>query len=281
MRYKSWFLLAVFWPFGWAANAQAIQFDFNDFGDLTDTANNSPAHATGDLGVSDTTWNGVRASGSVASLNYTDGSSATGISVEVGLSPDASSPVTWGALPNEARDDPWNGNGGVYASNMGWDRITTIDNKKLGVRVTGLAPGTYKVFVVSRASATISSADESFNASIGVNLGDITGTQPALGPWLGGSPNYGAWVNGQTYLAATVTTTSSSDYISTVVQGVGTGFESICSLQGLQIVSAAPSPLPASSLIGDCALVVLMWLTALISLHTFKTGTRYTKNAKG
>lgn len=219
---------------GLAAN---IQFDINDSLNLTYTGINSPGHVAGDFQSIETTWNGVRATGLSTGIMFSDGSPAPGIVVEAGVSPDAASAVSWGTPPSEARDEAQ----GVFDTNFGFDRFFATSGKKVGLRVKGLPAGQYRVYAIGR-PGTQFSGNDSFNMSVGVNLDDLTGAQPTILPWSGGTPIFDSWVNGETHMVATITTTSVDDYITVINQENNPGGSFIiASLQGLQ-VAQVPEP---------------------------------------
>lgn len=149
-----------------SADADTIQFDFGTSASVgTATTAVGSAHSAngGDATISDsaTTWNAVTADNNPA-LSFADGTSATGVSINLGAESLAGSSSTTsqtidfdlGAFAGAG--EPFSqpaGNGGppVQLDNsMGRDYLRTDTNQRgIGARITGLAADTYYVYIVS------------------------------------------------------------------------------------------------------------------------------------
>lgn len=239
-----------------------IQFDFgSNPGAYTGT--NSPGHAAGDFSGSDTTWNAV--TGDTASgLLFADGSAATGVSVDVGLSSDTTT-VSWTTDPGVGGPDSGIG---VFATDLGNDNLFTTggSQKIVGVRVSGLAAGTYRVYALGR-GVTSGQVDYTYNQAIAVADANAA-TFDALGGSfvLSGLSDSGAtsWVAGETHAYAQVTIGSTSDYLVFLTQATATDSASgngFAGIPGLQIaaVSAVPEPSTWAALAGVAVLAFAAW----------------------
>ena len=187
----------------------------------------APAVYAGLVGGSDKNWNSVTASTS-SGLIFSNGSAATGINVELGAAYSDGGTVDW-------TNSGWSTGGpdsfgGVWGTSLMENYITSTGNS-LGVRVNGLPPGAYKVYGLDSIGNCVNM--NSYGA-IGLNISDpsptVTQTMQSASP--------SSWVDGQTDIAATLTVTSTSDWISFVMYTSDNGQN--FNLQGLQIVQLAP-----------------------------------------
>lgn len=230
------------------AHAQMlIQFDFNNAsGEYSGIQ--SPGHADGTFGAS-TNWNIITGE-TTSGLVYANGSAATGVSIDVGQSLNSTSAIDWDDTPALGTDP----GAGVFATVLGSDNFYVGDNRKLGARVSGLAPGTYNMYAIGRGVAT-GQLSFTYNQSIGLNLSDLS-DPPDL---LGAVSNVNSWIEGETYLLGQVTTTSTNDFITFITQAnSGTPF---AAMQGLQIaeVTAVPEPSTYAACFGAVALGFAAW----------------------
>src|SRR5262249_39399654 len=151
-------------------------------------------------------WNNLTNSAS-SGLVYSNSSAATGVSVQLGQSDFAGGPVDWGNT-GWTTGGP-DSMGGAWAFGL-MENYISSQGYTLGVRVNGLAPGTYKVYGLDSIGTCVNM--NSYGA-LGVNISSpsttITQTMTNNAP-----PN---WVDGQSDISSTLTTTSTSDWISFVM----------------------------------------------------------------
>jgi hypothetical protein len=210
-----------------------IQFDFNSAFGVYDGIN-APGHAAGDFSATDSVWNAVNGDSS-GGFFQADGTAVSGITFDFGVSPNSTSAVDWDASPNLGVDATAEG---VFASTLGQDNFWITENRKIGVRINGLAPGIYNVYAIGR-GITSGQLGISYNQSIGINLSDISGTQPSLGPSTDGAAT---WTAGATYQLTQVVVTDPGDWITFISQMENdTDNDGAHAVQGIQIV-AVPEP---------------------------------------
>jgi len=121
-----------------------------DFGPTTPTGSNlinSPYHNATGSAADD--WN-ILGTADSSSLVFSDGSSATGVTVDLGRSADSNT-IVFANQPSSSNTLGVRINTGVFSGNsVGTDGIfhgSGGDNNRLGVQISGLAPGAYDVFV--------------------------------------------------------------------------------------------------------------------------------------
>lgn len=234
-----------------ASHADSIQFDFGDLqGSYSGTA--APAHDDGWLGAGDTTWNtllGDTGSG----LFYADGTAATGVSIDFGRVSDASTAVDWA-------DDPTgqtNGGGattGFYGTELMNDWVFTDGRSNpglLAVRVSGLAPGEYQFYGITREYTALS---RDYTVGIGVDTDSTTTLDDLTTTALTDATGSSDWILGQNYATQTLTVNSTSDYLVYIVREDTTG--NFGSMNGLQIALVPEPASGAMALIGLGALAM-------------------------
>jgi hypothetical protein len=244
----------------WALPAAAqvlIQFDFGSFNG-TYSGTNAPGHVAGDFKAGLTTWNEITADAS-SGLLYADGAAASGISVDVGLG--NASAIDWNTAPGLGND-----NGvGVFATPLGDDNLYTTDGNQqiIGMRVSGLAPGTYDVYAIGRGVTT---SQQSFTYNQALGVGNVTAVTFADlgGPTLLSGisdPDEDAWVDGQTHLFRQVTIASPADYLVFLTQNATTVGGGYAAIQGLQIAQVAAVPEPSTYALypGIAGLAIAGW----------------------
>ena len=205
-----------------SAHAASIQFDVGNLqGSYSGTE--AAAHAAGDLGAGDTTWNTVIGDAS-SGFFYTDGSAATGITVDFGL---GAGDIDWSSAPG-----PSNVGGattsGIYDTALMRDWLFT-NGSNLGVRIKGLAAGEYTVYALVKEPTA---STRTYDVGIGVDTDDTT----ALGDLTTQSIAAGlpeTWTAGTNYVAQAVTVSSTDDWIVIITDPTNASFGT---LQGFQIV---------------------------------------------
>ena len=151
-------LTAILCTWAVSSTAGVLMIDFGPVPVDTLSATNSPYH-TANTAFTDTTWNQITENDefTAGGLLYSDGTPATGITVDIGDTPSApvmdlnlSSPVLSKALGTEA-------NSGVYAGNsVAKDGIfaDTRGTRRTGFQVGGLPAGTYDIYLTGRNTNT-------------------------------------------------------------------------------------------------------------------------------
>lgn len=186
-----------------SAHAQKLLLDFGPTAVAATEATLSMGHFAGAVPGTEISWNQIlNADNSV--LVYSDGAAASGVSVVVGRSPfgvtnsvDYSrktisssalgGSATWGIYTNTSPIKD-----GLFATGT-----STIPTNALGIRVDGLAAGTYTLYISGRNTSSGITAPMRFFATNGLSSGTFTfdtNTTPATveansGTAVGGSPN--------------------------------------------------------------------------------------------
>jgi len=133
---------------------------------------NSPGHALGGLSITQTNWNSGLMADAAGGLVYSDGTAATGVSVAMGRSAAGGPSINFddnGFISS----NPLGGSqsSGVYGGNSpakdGFYGGSGGNALAVGVRVNGLAAGTYTVFVAARNTSTQFEAPERIHATNG------------------------------------------------------------------------------------------------------------------
>ncbi len=250
------------------ASANVLMLEFGYGAATTAQAENSPYH-TVNPSFTGTKWQNIKAS-DINSLFYADNTAATGVSLNVGscvnntvllLTEDGSSIINSNSIAGQT-------NTGVYTSGSPgrdaiWRNLKTDESSSaVGVQITGLAAGTYKIYLTGRNTSAGTSTyplTYSFYAGAGVSGSNFdfssyasdsvtfTGAQQATTAWV---------VNGNTdanYVVLTVTIVEGEALNIAAAGGDDNprGF-----LNSIQIV-AVPEPMPVGMLgLGSLALLI-------------------------
>lgn len=196
-----------------SAQAQTLMLNFRATGGPTGAnLTNSPLH-TSEPSFTDTTWNNVSNSDVTSGLLYADGSSATGVAFDLGLADlDVSSTVILSSNPGKVSNLGNNTNTGVYAGDSvakgGIFAGNTTDRLEIGLQVTGLAAGTYEVFVTGRNTNGQNSSElpYTYYASAGTEGADFdfSGYDSSSVTFIS-DDNTSSWVDGGNYGKFTIT----------------------------------------------------------------------------
>lgn len=260
-----------------AASAQVLMLDFG--ATATATSTNSPYHAANGT-FTGSSWNQV-VNSDATSLVFADGTAATGITVDVGASTSAGTLSVISLTKNPSGSSALGGtiNTGVYGDGLvGRDGIfDTTSNTggtnrgSVGIQVTGLAAGTYDIYVSGRNTSlsTGGTRQETITAYVGVSaVGtsfDFTGYDFGVNSFSDLTSFTSAWVQGENYTKLSVTI-SSGQAINIATSGAGsTGGGATIDQRGflnsVQIV-AAPIPEPSASALLAGMVVMLVVLPA-------------------
>ncbi len=217
-----------------AAHGVSIQFDFGNNQGSFDNSTNSPAHDLGFLGSNDNRWNTVNGDASTG-LVFSDGTPATGVSIDTGRQEFASGAINFAQNPSTFGT----GLTGFYDNALLEDWLSTIGDDNIGVRVSGLPAGHYRVFGIVREG---DAPTRTYSAAIGVNGSlyddDAGQVSPGFDVLVGTAGAPADWVSGQNFFTSGVTITDPSDFIVFILDPTNTQF---ASLNGLQLV-AIPEP---------------------------------------
>ena len=234
-----------------------------DFGPTTVTGTDvtlSMAHFAGALTDADINWNQIINADATSGLVYSDGSAASGVSVIVGRSDagisdtvnynnkNISSSALGGQLKNGIYTNTSPLKDGIFATG-----ISTVNTNTLGIRVDGLAAGTYTLYISGRNTSTAISAPERFfaaNGAVSASFSFSTNTTSFVdeansGTAPGGSPNQADAITGTFAYGDNcvhlVVTLGAGDSLYLAAIGIVTGSDYIRGfLNSVEIVPGAP-----------------------------------------
>lgn len=258
---------------GLAGATLSAQTLFLDFGPTVTTSTaNSPYHSV--LPSAGTSWNRVQNADVASGLLFADGGSASGVTVDVGAGTYTS--IDFGVNPSGNNALGTVVNHGVYAgTSVGKDGIfhgSGTTQSGVAVQVSGLAAGTYDIYVVAintnsgalfdlrqRVGATASApVAGTFTPGDTINLTNA-GASIGSGDGTGATDYSSAWSEGLNYVKLSVSITAGQSLIvySLGIPTVAGGLteETRGFLNSVQIVQTAiPEPSAAAALGGACAL---------------------------
>ena len=214
-----------------------LQLDFGGPGGLgAYDGNNAPA------GITQTVWNEVltNQTNPTGGFLFADGSAATGVTVETG---EGGGAIDWAAPIDRGRNNNASGTGDIYDTALTGTWFFGAGNENIGVRVSGLAPGDYDVYSINREPTE---PGRTYDVGIGVaNTTDFTGL--AVTSLTGQATNATTFVDGHNFATERVTVTSTSDFITVIVDPTNERFGTI---SGLQIVAVVPEPSSFAVILG-------------------------------
>lgn len=230
MRIKKMIGVGIVLSSACLVHGETIQFDFSrNAGNLY-----SGIEAPAALSAASSNWNEVVSVDIGSGLVYSDGTAATGVTLDVGKG----DTIDWsldlkgyGAVDATAP--------AIYQTLLMSDWNYTSNGDSLGVRVAGLAAGEYEVYAILREPNTDGWA-RTYDVGIGLNgsaLGDagMTTSSIALDTVPDGTP---AWTAGMNYVMTTVTVGSLTDAVTVITDNTNHDYGT---LAGVQIV-AIPEP---------------------------------------
>ncbi len=231
------------------ANAQVLMFDFGPTVASGASLTNSPYHTANGAFIN-TTWNQVQTADLGSGLLWSDGTAATGIALNLGSTTAATTSSSTLGLANSPSNTNALGstiNSGVYATtSVGKDGIytgTTGNSRAVGFQLSGLAAGTYDIFLSARNTNTSVAHTQIMFLGASATSGDfvLNGagmTSETLSIAAGTSSATSAWVDNSNYLKMTVVVSSGDVLNLATLGGVG---EARGFLNSVQIV-AVPEP---------------------------------------
>lgn len=263
------------------ASAQVLMFDF---GPTTTTATtNSPYH-TANNSFTDGSWNQI-GTADPGSLVYSNGATATGISLNLGGSASNATLGTIALATQPSNSSALNSNGatattaGVYAgTSVGKDGIFHANAAlssparnvgSVGLQISGLAAGTYDIYLTGRNTNLTSSSFSGGTFQLITGYAGASGSSGdfAFGSYASGSNTFtsvggstAAWVAGENYIKLTVTL-GANEFLNIATSGAGstgggTTIDQRGFLNSLQIVPVAAIPEPSSCAVVAGALAV-------------------------
>lgn len=225
-----------------AAEAIGLMIDFGATSPSGSMLTNSPGHDTSDIDSGDDNWNVVATSsgnsGTVSSLVYASGSTATGVSFTYGASPSGSKVIDYTASIASSSALGSVANSDIYASGSVardgiWNGGSSGSDLSVGIRIDGLAAGNYTVYVMAR--------NTNSSSNNGMDVYAITGSSSSSYHFGSDTPtnitntNTTSWSEDNNYAAISVTiSTSQSLYV--ITDGSDTGGQRGF-LNAVQIVS--------------------------------------------
>lgn len=266
-------LLAALAASSLTVSAQVLMVDFGPTAVVN--ATNSPYH-TAKSGFTDAVWNGVTNVDPSSTLNYSNGTPATGISINLGGSkvdaaPDLNTILlatqpTGSGLGSQTNTGVYGGTAaldGIFHTSKSTSNVANIGS--VGLQITGLQAGTYEIYLTGRnTNLSSTSFPNSTVQTITAYAGAGTaGADFSFGSYASGSNTFsstgsytGSWVQGENYIKLTVTLANgqalniaSSGALSTAG---GTTKEQRGFINSLQIV-AIPEPSSYAAVVGAFA----------------------------
>ena len=227
------------------ADAAVLMLDFGPWTADGASLTNSPYH-TANPAFTGTAWNRLATSDALSGLSYADGTAATDVAVNLG-SLTTGTTINLAAQPTNSHELGNGVNTGVYAGNsVGRDAIwTNGTGARTGAQITGLAAGTYDVFVIARntnigdkaSSQTVyagaGSAGVNFNTTL---LGQTTLSYPFPFP----AETISSWGQNVNYARFSVTL-ADGEALNIAVSGTEGGNTNRGFLNAIQ-VAAVPEP---------------------------------------
>ena len=233
-----------------------------DFGPTTPTGGNltnSPYHSS-EYNGTETSWN-ILGTADSSSLLWGDGTAATGVAIDLGRS-NNNSLINFADQPGSSNALGVQTNSGVFSGNsVGKDGIfhgSGGQNNVIGLKVTGLALGTYDVFVVG-INTNIEQANETIRMDMGALATGNVGTLDiaALSTVTVGNTVAASWQEGGNYGRFNVTLTADNPVLTLFTVATdsteGRGF-----LNAVQ-VTPIPEPRVYAALFGLFALGFVAW----------------------
>jgi len=239
----------------------------------------SPGHAEADVGLGETTWNTITTSSPNSSLKYSDGTTATGITLTLGQEAVAGNNTIDYSTPVSTLTLIGNGGGtsgrkslltanSIYgdsrlgSSAVGRDGFFGGTGSAIGFRVDGLTAGNYVIYLMGRNTNANAAAlaGMTFYATTGSSAGtfatfNTTSSEFQANPTYTTAAytnQYESFVEGQNYVALNFTLTAGQ---SLFVAVDGTETETRGFLNMAQIVSV---PEPSAVLLGGMGLLGLL-----------------------
>ena len=254
--------------FAAALNGQALMMNFRDSGGPTGSnLTNSPLHSDV-AGFSETTWNNVRLADMAAgSLLYADGSTASTVGMNLGsiLDSTSGSTIDLSTNPDRVSNLGSQTNTGIYSGDsVGTGGIfygtSSQGERGVGLQLTGLAAGTYDLYISGRNTNSTGPAfplDNVFYAGVSAASGnfDYSGYSSSTIDFVSNTDATSSWIMAgnanENYAKFTVSLTD-GDVLNIASVGSARGF-----LNSVHLV-AVPEPGAYASVFGGIALGLIV-----------------------
>ncbi len=257
-----------------SAPAANLLLDFGPTVVSTSYLTLSPGHDTGAVSADETSWNQITSSAQVAALNWSDGTSATGVTLTMGQGAKASSTITYSTAATFTGSIPGNGGAAVNQEKLTTSKGTSIygpaadstavsldalfastNDTAIGFRIDGLAAGNYIIYAMARNTNTNAATGTGTNlyAAAGVSspsfnyssLAAASQTNPGYAA-AGYVNEYGSFIDGENYVAIPLTV-GEDQSVFLGVEGQGTAGSGRGFINMIQIVQV---PEPSVTLLG-------------------------------
>lgn len=278
MKPLPFFTLAIFLAGAAICPASTLLLDFGPTTITSGFETVSPGHANSAVPLADTTWNSRTSGASTTSLSYADGSAAAGVSLIMGQESSAGSGTitlngtVTGSLAGSGGGvvtQPFligagriygQGNPTMISSTAGRDALFGAAGSAVGLRVDGLAAGTYDIYTMARnTNSNAASVPMNIYAAAGSFSGSFTfsalfaAAQANTGFTTAAYTNqYSVFIEGENHVKNTVIL-ASGESLFLAVDGAPTG-ETRGFLNMVQIVAV---PEPSVALLGTLGLIAL------------------------
>lgn len=239
----------------------------------------SPGHAIGGVTSAETTWNTITSSAANSSLSYSDGTSASTVTLTLGQEFSAGDNTIDFSTPIASLGLVGNGGGtagrkslltanSIYgdtrlgSSAVGRDAFFGAAGSAIGFRVDGLTAGDYVIYLMGRNTNanTASLAGMTFYATTGASSGSFSSFNTAGSEYQANTTyttaaytnQYESFVEGQNYVALNVSLAAGQSLF-VAVDGTDTELRGFLNMA--QIVSV---PEPSAVLLGGLGLLALL-----------------------
>lgn len=224
-----------------------------DFGPTTVTGadqSNSPYH-TVDSEYTGTSWNKVQTADVTSGVLWGDGTSAAGITLNLGRSSSLNANVlTFAGAPVSAELGTGTNTGVFSNTSVGRDAIF-YDTELVGIAIDGLGAGTYDIYIVGANTNrdTSAGATMGFWAMNAANTNNIDTTSFLSDPDATSTNSVvSSWIEGSNYVKLTVTLSEANPYLVIFSTGV-TANEERGFLNSIEVVSV-PEPSQTGAALG-------------------------------
>ncbi|WP_309381344.1 PEP-CTERM sorting domain-containing protein [Cerasicoccus frondis] len=236
--------------------AQVLMFNFGSTAVPGGEAGDSPYH-TENPTFSGTSWNELGNSDS-SSLIYADGTSATGIALDLGRSNPLNSGSTVDFTTNPSSTNTLSDDGGVYSlttmRSTIWTGNNNVDDNWVAGQITGLAAGQYEILIWGN-NGNVNLGDTEMAVYVTSGSAASTFDFDGLGSSALSNSNNSSWTDGVSYSKATITI-ASGESIYFAVDGTKTPSFNRGFLSGVQVASI-PEPGAYALILGACVLGLL------------------------
>lgn len=262
------------------ASAQVLMLDFGPTAaTLTDRAS-SPYH-TATSGFTDTQWNTIGTGDVASGLKWSNNTNATGISINLGVSAASATTINLGNNPASTNALGTSVKTGIYsgtrAAKDGIFSGTTGQSVAVGAEISGLAAGTYDIYITGRntnsafassmrfyAGKAASSGNFDFNNGFALDTIAYQDNTPSPTPpynlSAGATAQNASWQETGTYAnygKFTISLSAGEVLQLASLGGGGANGEFRGFLNSIQIVSSIPEPSSFALLAGAGALMIV------------------------